>query len=74
MNEILIMQLEKERDNLIAHTPRGSRIDVMRLYNIKSYDIVIDMLSKYIRGCNYETATKLRMLWLNAYWRKMLKH
>ena len=49
MNEILIMQLEKERNNLITHIPRNSRMDVMRLYNIKSYDVVIDMLSKYIR-------------------------
>ena len=49
MNEILIMQLEKERDSLISHISRSSRMDVMRLYNVKSYDVVIDMLSKYIR-------------------------
>ena len=71
MNEILIMQLEKERDNLIAHISRSSRMDVMRLYNVKSYDVVIDMLSKYIRGCNYDTANKLRLLWLSKYIRRM---
>lgn len=67
MNEILIMQLEKERNNLITHISRDSRMDVMGLYNIKSYDVVIDMLSKYIRGCNYDTANKLRLLWLSKY-------
>ena len=46
-------------------------MDVMRLYNIKSYDVVIDMLSKYIRGCNYDTANKLRLLWLSKYIRRM---
>lgn len=71
MNEILIIQLEKERNNLITHIPRNSRMDVMRLYNIKSYDVVIDMLSKYIRGCNYDTANKLRLLWLSKYIRRM---
>ena len=71
MNKILIMQLEKERDNLIAHISRSSRMDVMRLYNVKSYDVVIDMLSKYIRGCNYDTANKLRLLWLSKYIRRM---
>ena len=71
MNEILIMQLEKERKNLITHISRDSRMDVMGLYNIKSYDVVIDMLSKYIRGCNYETANKLRLLWLSKYIRRM---
>ncbi len=71
MNEILIMQLEKERNNLITHISRDSRMDVMRLYNIKSYDVVIDMLNKYIRGCNYETANKLRLLWLSKYIRRM---
>lgn len=71
MNEILIMQLEKERDSLISHISRSSRMDVMRLYNVKSYDVVIDMLSKYIRGCNYETANKLRLLWLSKYIRRM---
>lgn len=71
MNEILIMQLEKERNNLITHISRDSRMDVMRLYNIKSYDVVIDMLSKYIRGCNYDTANKLRLLWLSKYIRRM---
>lgn len=65
MNEILIMRLEKERNNLITHIPRGSQMNVMRLYNIKSYDVVIDMLNKYIRGCNYDTANKLRLLWLS---------
>ncbi len=71
MNEILIMQLEKERNNLITHISRDSRMDVMRLYNIKSYDVVIDMLNKYIRGCNYDTANKLRLLWLSKYIRRM---
>ena len=71
MNEILIVQLEKERNNLITHISRDSRMDVMRLYNIKSYDVVIDMLSKYIRGCNYDTANKLRLLWLSKYIRRM---
>jgi hypothetical protein len=71
MNEILIMQLEKERKNLITHISRDSRMDVMGLYNIKSYDVVIDMLSKYIRGCNYDTANKLRLLWLSKYIRRM---
>ena len=71
MNEILIMQLEKERDSLISHISRSSRMDVMRLYNVKSYDVVIDMLSKYIRGCNYETGNKLRLLWLSKYIRRM---
>ena len=71
MNEILIMQLEKERKNLITHISRDSRMDVMGLYNIKSYDAVIDMLSKYIRGCNYDTANKLRLLWLSKYIRRM---
>lgn len=71
MNEILIIQLEKERNNLITHIPRNSRMDVMRLYNIKSYDVVIDMLSKYIIGCNYDTANKLRLLWLSKYIRRM---
>ena len=71
MNEILIMQLEKERDSLISHISRSSRMDVTRLYNVKSYDVVIDMLSKYIRGCNYETANKLRLLWLSKYIRRM---
>lgn len=71
MNEILIMQLEKERDSLISHISRSSRMDVMRLYNVKSYDVVIDMLSKYIGGCNYETANKLRLLWLSKYIRRM---
>lgn len=71
MNEILIMQLEKERNNLITHIPRGSQMNVMRLYNIKSYDVVIDMLSKYIRGCNYDTANKLRLLWLSKYIRRV---
>lgn len=71
MNEILIMQLEKERNNLITHISRDSRMDVMRLYNIKSYDVVIDMLSKYIKGCNYDTANKLRLLWLSKYIRRM---
>lgn len=71
MNEILIMQLEKERDSLISHISRSSRMDVMRLYNVKSYDVVIDMLSKYIRGCNYETANKFRLLWLSKYIRRM---
>lgn len=71
MNEILIMQLEKERDSLISHISRSSRMDVMRLYNVKSYDVVIDMLSKYIRGCDYETANKLRLLWLSKYIRRM---
>lgn len=71
MNEILIIQLEKERNNLITHISRNSRMDVMRLYNIKSYDVVIDMLSKYIRGCNYDTANKLRLLWLSKYIRRM---
>ena len=72
MNEILIMQLEKERDNLIAHISRSLRMDiVMGLYNVKSYDVVIDMLSKYIRGCNYDTANKLRLLWLSKYIRRM---
>lgn len=71
MNEILIMQLEKERDSLISHISRSSRMDVMRLYNIKSYDVVIDMLSKYIRGCNYDTANKLRLLWLSKYIKRM---
>jgi len=71
MNEILIMQLEKERNNLITHISRNSRMDVMGLYNIKSYDVVIDILSKYIRGCNYDTANKLRLLWLSKYIRRM---
>ena len=71
MNEILIMQLEKERNNLITHISRDSRMDVMGLYNIKSYDVVINMLSKYIRGCNYDTANKLRLLWLSKYIRRM---
>ena len=71
MNEILIMQLEKERNNLITHISRNSRMDVMGLYNIKSYDVVIDILSKYIRGCNYNTANKLRLLWLSKYIRRM---
>lgn len=71
MNEILIMQLEKERNNLITHISRDLRIDVMGLYNIKSYDVVINMLSKYIRGCNYDTANKLRLLWLSKYIRRM---
>ena len=71
MNKILIMQLEKERDNLIAYISRSSRMDVMRLYNDKSYDVVIDMLSKYIRGCNYDTANKLRLLWLSKYIRRI---
>lgn len=71
MNEILIMQLEKERKNLITHISRDSRMDVMGLYNIKSYDVVIDMLSKYIRGCNYDAANKLRLLWLSKYIRRM---
>lgn len=71
MNEILIMQLKKERNNLITHISRDSRMDVMRLYNIKSYDVVIDMLSKYIRGCNYDTANNLRLLWLSKYIRRM---
>ena len=71
MNEILIMQLEKERKNLITHISRDSRMDVMGLYNIKSYVVVIDMLSKYIRGCNYDTANKLRLLWLSKYIRRM---
>lgn len=71
MNEILIMQLEKERNNLITHISRDSQMDVMRLYNIKSYDVVIDMLSKYIKGCNYDTANKLRLLWLSKYIRRM---
>lgn len=72
MNEILIMQLEKERKNLTTHIPRNSRTDVVGLlYNIKSYDVVIDMLSKYIRGCNYDTANKLRLLWLSKYIRRM---
>ena len=71
MNEILIMELEKERNNLITHISRNSRMDVMGLYNIKSYDVVIDILSKYIRGCNYDTANKLRLLWLSKYIRRM---
>lgn len=71
MNEILIMQLEKERNNLITHISRDSRMNVMGLYNIKSYDVIIDMLSKYIRGCNYDTANKLRLLWLSKYIRRM---
>ena len=71
MSEILIMQLKKDRDNLITYISRDSRKDVMGLYNIKSYDVVIDMLSKHIRGCNYDTANKLRLLWLSKYIRRI---